>query len=98
MALWNMIVHAHTCSVSKRLFSRMVTLYDHHHLPKKMIEVKPDEDTVRRVANAFRKLGQEEKSKLVTKRYGLKWKYIHFIGERVNVRTEAWEEEGPSRS
>ncbi|XP_020978281.1 ATP-dependent DNA helicase PIF1-like [Arachis ipaensis] len=57
------------------------------------LQVKPDEDTVRRVANAFRKLGQEEKSKLVTKRYGLKWKYIHFIGERVNVRTEAWEEE-----
>ncbi|XLT01561.1 hypothetical protein HN51_050912 [Arachis hypogaea] len=61
MALWNMIVHAHTRSVSKRLFSRMVTLYDHHHFPEKMIEVKPDEDTVRRVANAFRKPGQEEK-------------------------------------
>ncbi|KAL1336015.1 hypothetical protein HN51_030433 [Arachis hypogaea] len=106
-SLWNMIVHAHTLSVSKRLFSRMVTLYDHHHLPEKMIEifadmeelqVKPDEDTVRRVANAFRKLGQEENSKLVTKRYGLKWKYIHFNGERVKVRTEAWEEEGPFRS
>ncbi|XLS58842.1 hypothetical protein HN51_008597 [Arachis hypogaea] len=67
MALWNMIVHAHTRSVSKRLFSRMVTLYDHHHLLEKMIEVKPDKDTIRRVANAFRKLGQEEKSKLVTK-------------------------------
>ncbi|XLS52321.1 hypothetical protein HN51_012998 [Arachis hypogaea] len=76
----------------------MVTLYDHHHLPEKMVEVKPDEDTIKRVANAFRKLGQEEKSKLVTKRYGLKWKYIHFIGERVKVRTEAWEEEGPFRS
>ncbi|KAL4371777.1 hypothetical protein AHAS_Ahas06G0199700 [Arachis hypogaea] len=60
--------------------------------------VKPDEDTVRRVANAFRKLGQEEKSKLVTKRYRLKWKYIHFVGERVKVRIEAWEEEGPFRS
>ncbi|XLS61463.1 hypothetical protein HN51_015691 [Arachis hypogaea] len=39
MALWNMIVHAHTRSVSKRLFSRMVTLYDHHHFPEKMIEI-----------------------------------------------------------
>ncbi|XP_072086217.1 pentatricopeptide repeat-containing protein At4g18975, chloroplastic [Arachis hypogaea] len=106
-SLWNMIVHAHTRSVSKRLFSRMVTLYDHHHLPEKIIEifadmeelqVKPDEDTVRRVANAFRKLGQEEKCKLVRKRYGLKWKYIHFNGERVKVRTEAWEEEDPFRS
>ncbi|KAL4274590.1 hypothetical protein AHAS_Ahas20G0022400 [Arachis hypogaea] len=106
-SLWDMIVHAHTRSVSKRLFSRMITLYDHHHLPEKIIEifadmeelqVKPDEDTVRRVANAFRKLGQEEKCKLVRKRYGLKWKYIHFNGERVKVRTEAWEEEDPFRS
>ncbi|MED6155129.1 hypothetical protein PIB30_002332 [Stylosanthes scabra] len=99
-SLWNMIVHAHTRSVSKRLFSRMIALYDHHHLPEKIIEifadmeelqVKPDEDTVRRVASAFRKLGQEEKCKLVTKRYGLKWKYLHFNGERVKVRKEAWE-------
>lgn len=58
------------------------------------LRVKPDEDTVRRVASAFRKLGQEEKRKLVIKRYGLKWKYIHFNGERVRVRTtEAWEED-----
>ncbi|KAG4971319.1 hypothetical protein JHK85_037740 [Glycine max] len=46
------------------------------------LRVKPDEDTVRRVARAFRELGEEEKWKLVIKRYGLKWKYIHFNGER----------------
>ncbi|TKY71914.1 Pentatricopeptide repeat-containing protein [Spatholobus suberectus] len=98
-SLWNMIIHAHMRSVSKRLFSRMISLYDHHDIPDKIIEVfadmeelrvKPDEDTVRRVAKAFRKLGQEEKRKLVIKRYGLKWKYIHFNGERVRVRTEVW--------
>ncbi|RDX76876.1 Pentatricopeptide repeat-containing protein, chloroplastic, partial [Mucuna pruriens] len=100
-SLWNMIIHAHMRSVSKRLFSRMISLYDHHNMPDKIIEVfadmeelqvKPDEDTVRRVARAFRKLGQEEKRKLVIKRYGIKWKYIHFNGERVRVRTEAWED------
>lgn len=102
-SLWNMILHTHMRSVSKRLFSRMIALYDHHNMPDKIIEVfadmeelrvKPDEDTVRRVASAFRKLGQEEKRKLAIKRYGLKWKYIHFNGERVRVRTtEAWEED-----
>lgn len=56
------------------------------------LRIKPDEDTVRKVTNAFRKLGQEEKRKSVIKRYGLKWKYIHFNGERVRVRRQAWEE------
>ncbi|KAG4948601.1 hypothetical protein JHK82_041784 [Glycine max] len=100
-SLWNMIIHAHMRSVSKRLFSRMISLYDHHNMPDKIIDVfadmeelrlKPDEDTVRRVARAFRELGDEEKRKLVIKQYGLKWKYIHFNGERVRVRTEAWED------
>ncbi|XP_012571084.1 pentatricopeptide repeat-containing protein At4g18975, chloroplastic isoform X3 [Cicer arietinum] len=100
-SLWNMIIHAHMRSVSKRLFSRMISLYDHHNLSEKIVEIfadmeelriKPDEDTVRKVTNAFRKLGQEEKRKSVIKRYGLKWKYIHFNGERVRVRRQAWEE------
>lgn len=60
------------------------------------LRIKPDEDTVRRVACAFRELGEEEKRKLVIKRYGLKWKYIHFNGERVRVRTKAWEEDNES--
>ncbi|CAJ1962077.1 unnamed protein product [Sphenostylis stenocarpa] len=100
-SLWNMIIHTHMRSVSRRLFSRMISIYDHHDMPNKIIEVfadmeelrvKPDEDTVRRVARAFRELGEEEKRKLVIKRYGIKWKYIHFNGERVRVRTEAWED------
>lgn len=56
------------------------------------LRVKPDEDTVRRVARAFRALGEEEKRKLVIKRCGLKWKYVHFNGERVRVRTDIWED------
>lgn len=136
-SLWNMILHAHTRSISKRLFSRMISLYDHHDLQDKIIEVlgvgtltsrlyhpmqsslhtismtcfnffhllvqifadmeelgvRPDEDTVRRVAHAFRKLGQEENGKLVYKRYGCKWKYIHFKGERVRVRRDGWDED-----
>jgi hypothetical protein len=57
------------------------------------LRVKPDEDTVRKVTSAFKKLGQEEKRELVIKRYGLKWKYVHFNGERVRVRTQTWEED-----
>ncbi|KAK7383325.1 hypothetical protein VNO78_29001 [Psophocarpus tetragonolobus] len=100
-SLWNMIIHAHMRCVSKRLFSRMISLYDHHNMPDKIIEVfadmeelrvKPDEDTVRRVARAFREVGEEEKRKLVIKRYGLKWKYIQFNGERVRVRTNVCED------
>ncbi|KAF6173972.1 hypothetical protein GIB67_039923 [Kingdonia uniflora] len=98
-SLWNMILHTHTRSVSKRLFSRMISLYDHHEMTNKIIEVfadmeelgvKPDEDTFRRVACAFQKLGQEEKQKLVLEKYQSKWKYIHFTGERVKVRRDSW--------
>ncbi|KAI4343051.1 hypothetical protein MLD38_027599 [Melastoma candidum] len=100
-SLWNMILHAHTRSLSKQLFSRMISLYDHHEMPEKLIEVfadmeelgvRPDEDTTRRVAYAFNKLGQEDKQKLVLKRYRGKWKYIHFNGERVRVKRDPWED------
>lgn len=56
--------------------------------------VRPDEDTARRIAGAFRKLGEEEKKKLVLKKYLSKWKYIHFNGERVRVRRELWNADG----
>ncbi|XP_020256565.1 pentatricopeptide repeat-containing protein At4g18975, chloroplastic [Asparagus officinalis] len=93
--IWNVILQTHTRSVSKRLFSRMIALYEHHHVPEKIVEVfadmeelgvKPDDDTVRRIARAFEKLGQVENQKLVLKKYQNKWKYLHFNGERVRVR------------
>lgn len=37
--LWNMILHTHTRSISKQLFSRMISLYDHHSMPEKIIQV-----------------------------------------------------------
>lgn len=40
-SLWNMILHTHTRSISKRLFSRMISLYDHHEMKNKIIEVIP---------------------------------------------------------
>lgn len=94
-ALWNMVLHAHTRSVSKQLFSRMISLYNHHHLPDKIVEVfadmeelgiKPDEDSVRKIAGAFQTIGQSDKRKLVLRKYLSKWKYVHFNGERVRVR------------
>lgn len=38
--IWSTILQTHTRSVSKRLFSRMIALYDHHHIPEKIVEVK----------------------------------------------------------
>jgi len=38
-SLWNMIIHAHTRSMSKRLFSRMISLYNHHNMQDEIIEV-----------------------------------------------------------
>lgn len=48
--------------------------------------VKPDEDTVRKVARAFKDVGEMEKQKLFLNKYLSEWKYIHFKGERVRVR------------
>ncbi|KAK4491614.1 hypothetical protein RD792_002369, partial [Penstemon davidsonii] len=99
--LWDTVLNAHNRSISKRLFSRMISLYDHHNVPNKVIEVfadmeelgvKPDEDTVRRIARAFKVLGQEDKQKQVMKKYQRKWKYIHFNGERVRGRTHPRDE------
>ncbi|VFQ81588.1 unnamed protein product [Cuscuta campestris] len=102
LMLWNMILHTHTRSISKWLFSRIISLYDHHNMTDKIIEVfadmeelsvKPDEVTVKKIASAFQTLGQLDKKNMVLKRYLKKWKYIHFKGERVKVRTDAWDEE-----
>ena len=41
-SLWNMILHTHTRSISRRLFSRMISLYDHHDRPEKVIEVSKE--------------------------------------------------------
>ncbi|KAL3851434.1 hypothetical protein ACJIZ3_013316 [Penstemon smallii] len=98
---WDTVLNAHNRSISKRLFSRMISLYDHHNVPNKVIEVfadmeelgvKPDEDTVRRIARAFKVLGQEDKQKQVMRKYQRKWKYIHFNGERVRARTHPRDE------
>ncbi|XP_010434475.1 PREDICTED: pentatricopeptide repeat-containing protein At4g18975, chloroplastic [Camelina sativa] len=100
-SLWNMILHTHTRSIPRRLFARMIALYSHHDLHDKVIEVfadmeelkvRPDEDTARRVARAFRELGQEENRKLILRRYLSEFKYIYFNGERVRVKRYSSEE------
>uniref|UniRef100_J3MLT3 Pentatricopeptide repeat-containing protein n=1 Tax=Oryza brachyantha TaxID=4533 RepID=J3MLT3_ORYBR len=94
-SIWNNIIQTHTRSVPKRLFSRMILIYDIRHCPDKVLEifadieelgVHPDEDTTRRIGRAFAALGQEDKERLVLKKYLKKWKYIHFNGERARVR------------
>ncbi|XP_047308103.1 pentatricopeptide repeat-containing protein At4g18975, chloroplastic [Impatiens glandulifera] len=98
-SLWSMILHTHTRSISKRLCSRMISLYYHHQMPDKIIEVfadmeelgvKPDEATIRKIASAFSYLGQAENKKLLLDKYYKKWKYIYHKGERVRVRTDSY--------
>ncbi|PPD67075.1 hypothetical protein GOBAR_DD36047 [Gossypium barbadense] len=48
--------------------------------------VRLDENTVKKVVRAFQELSQEDKQKLVLRRYMIKWKYIHFNGEQVRVK------------
>lgn len=57
------------------------------------LRVRPDENTARKVALAFQEVGQEDKQKLVLRRYLSKWKYIHFNGERVRVKRYASDED-----
>ncbi|MFQ6647528.1 hypothetical protein Gotur_021795 [Gossypium turneri] len=73
----------------------MISLFDHHGMQNKIIEVfadmeelcvRLDENTVKKVVRAFQELGQEDKQKLVLRRYMIKWKYIHFNGEQVRVK------------
>nr|GEV79749.1 hypothetical protein [Tanacetum cinerariifolium] len=92
-SFWNMILLTHERSISKRLFSRMISIYAHHNMPENIIEVfadmeelgvKPDEDTARKVARAFQKVGEKEKQNLVLKKsYALSWKSCQ--GDTLNL-------------
>ncbi|KAM3365562.1 hypothetical protein ACQJBY_015336 [Aegilops geniculata] len=94
-SIWDTILQTYTRSVPKKLFSRMIQIYNTRHLPDKVLEiyadmeelgVRPDEDTTRRIGRAFATSSQEDKQKPVLEKYLKKWKYIHFNGERVRVR------------
>ncbi|CAA7405013.1 unnamed protein product [Spirodela intermedia] len=93
--IWHAVLETHTRSISRRLFSRMIAVYDHHRMPAKILEVfadmeelgvKPDEDTVTRVGRALQSLGQEDNRRRLFQKYGRKFGYLHFNGERVRVR------------
>ncbi|XP_042443441.1 pentatricopeptide repeat-containing protein At4g18975, chloroplastic-like isoform X2 [Zingiber officinale] len=95
-SVWKIILQTSTRSVSKKLFSRMIALYDHHHHPDKILEVfadmeelgvTPDNDSVTRIGRAFEMLGQNDKRDLLFKRYKSNWRYLHFNGEHVRVRS-----------
>ncbi|XP_076941149.1 pentatricopeptide repeat-containing protein At4g18975, chloroplastic-like [Bidens hawaiensis] len=102
-SFWNMILHTHQRSISRRLFSRMISLYAHHNMPQCIMEVfadmeelgvMPDEDTVRKVARAFKSVDETDKQRLLLEKYLSKWKYIHFKGERVRVRRKySWNDD-----
>eukprot|EP00252_Welwitschia_mirabilis_P025045 TRINITY_DN767_c0_g1_i2.p1 TRINITY_DN767_c0_g1~~TRINITY_DN767_c0_g1_i2.p1 ORF type:complete len:222 (+),score=35.38 TRINITY_DN767_c0_g1_i2:109-774(+) len=49
------------------------------------LNVKPDESTAKKVANAFKRMGHEDKHNQVLMKYRPKWKYLHFKGEKVRV-------------
>ena len=37
--VWYRLLETHSCSISGQLFSRMIFLYEHHHLMAKILEV-----------------------------------------------------------
>jgi pentatricopeptide repeat protein len=41
-SVWNTIIETHTRSVPKKLFSRMIQIYNTCHLPDKVLEVRFD--------------------------------------------------------
>ncbi|GAA0161545.1 hypothetical protein LIER_17832 [Lithospermum erythrorhizon] len=49
------------------------------------------EDTIKIIVAAFMTLGQEDKKKMVHKKYQTTRKYIHFKGEHVRVRKDIWD-------
>lgn len=96
-ALWDIICQKHTRSVPRMLFSRMISMYERHNMPQKILEVftdmeelgvKPDEGTMKKVAHAFSRLGLEDKQNEVLRKYGPKWKYLRFNGEQVRIRAK----------
>ncbi|KAJ3705190.1 hypothetical protein LUZ61_008895 [Rhynchospora tenuis] len=93
--VYNKVIEENTRSTPKRLFSRMISMYDHHRLPHKILEVfadmeefgiHPDGDTTWRIARALVKSKQPEKVKQVLEKYLTKWKYLYFDGKRVRVK------------
>ncbi|KAJ4760823.1 Pentatricopeptide repeat (PPR) superfamily protein [Rhynchospora pubera] len=93
--VYNKVIKDYTRSTPKRLFSRMVSMYDHHHLPHKILEVfadmeefgiRPDGDTTWRIGRALVQLKQPEKVKQLLEKYLTKWKYLYFDGKRVRVK------------
>lgn len=95
--LWDTICQMHTRSVPRMLFSRMISMYERHNMPKKLLEVftdmeelgvKPDEGTMKKVAHAFSIMGLEDKHNEVLRKYRPKWKYLRFNGEQVRIRAK----------
>ncbi|KAJ4745381.1 Pentatricopeptide repeat (PPR) superfamily protein [Rhynchospora pubera] len=93
--VYNKVIKDYTRSTPKRLFSRMISMYDYHHLPHKILEVFadmeefgicPDSDTTWRIGRALVKLNQPEKVKQLLEKYLTKWKYLYFDGKRVRVK------------
>ncbi|KAF3319932.1 pentatricopeptide repeat-containing protein [Carex littledalei] len=93
--IYSKIVEDHTRSTPKKLFSRMISIYDHHHLPNKVLEVfsdmeefgvHPDGDTTWRIARALAKSAEPEKVKGLLDKYLSKWKYLYFDGNKVRVK------------
>ncbi|KAH6814060.1 Pentatricopeptide repeat superfamily protein [Perilla frutescens var. frutescens] len=95
--LWDMILRAHDRSISKRLFSKMISLYDHHNLPNNVIEVfadmeelgvKPDKDTVRRIGRAFEQLSKEESPLLASPPAAVDFNTVRVKAENKAIKNE----------
>ncbi|KAH9323322.1 hypothetical protein KI387_017961, partial [Taxus chinensis] len=95
--LWDIISLKHSRAIPRMLFSRMISMYEKHNMPGKLLEIftdmeeldiKPDEGTSKKVAYALQRMGFEDKHNKVLRKYGPKWKYLRFNGEQVRIRIE----------
>ncbi|KAJ1700806.1 hypothetical protein LUZ63_000585 [Rhynchospora breviuscula] len=93
--VYNKVIEDNTRSTAKRIFGRMISMYDHHNLPHKILEVfadmeefgiHPDSDTTWRIGRALAKSKQPEKVKQLLEKYLTKWKHLYFDGKRVRVK------------
>ncbi|XP_059063476.1 pentatricopeptide repeat-containing protein At4g18975, chloroplastic isoform X2 [Cryptomeria japonica] len=96
-ALWDIISSKYSRSIPKMLFSRMISMYEKHNMPGRLLEIfmdmeeldiRPDETTLKKVGYAFLRMGFKDKRNEVLMKYKPKWKYLHFNGEQVRVRRE----------
>eukprot|EP00249_Psilotum_nudum_P008656 c21427_g1_i1 orf=1-429(+) len=77
-ALWKQLIMKYARSVPRAMFRRMITMYDKHAMPEKLlkvfaqmeeVDVKPDEFIMKRVAQIYEKMEMKDKMEELSCKY-----------------------------